>query len=235
MSRFHLHHFETINSTQIEAKKPHYQSGDIIIADTQTASYGRRGRTWQAPLGNLYMTMVEEWLGMEQLSWLGYAVGLALYDAVEPLLDNAKLNLKWPNDLLINQLKMSGILLEVENNHLLIGIGMNITVTPQTDQPVTCLNDHTSMAYQPIEIIERFLPCYEYWFDQGKQTGFTEMRRTWLSRAAYLNHEITARLADGTVLTGVFDDIDHTGALVLTGENRQYNVTAADIYLTKKS
>lgn len=235
MGRFKIHAFETIDSTQIEAKKPIYKPGDVIIAETQTASYGRRGRSWIAPPGNLYTTMVEEWHGVEQLSWLGYAVGLALFDVVQPLLiRNTKLRLKWPNDLLINEQKMTGILLEVENNHLLIGIGMNISVTPETDQPVTCLNDHTKEIHQPIDILKSFLKRYQFWYKHAIENGFTSMRSIWLSRAAYIGENITARLADGTVLTGIFDDIDQQGALVLQSENGQYNVTAADIYLTKK-
>jgi BirA family biotin operon repressor/biotin-[acetyl-CoA-carboxylase] ligase len=235
MERFRIHHFESMGSTQIEAKKMYYGPGDIITADMQTASYGRRGRTWQAPIGNLFMTMVEEKLDGEQFAWLGYAVGLALYDAIHPLLkDQAKLNLKWPNDLIIDGQKMSGILLEVESDRVLIGIGVNVSVVPRTDQPVTCINDHAKNSHQPTDILQAFLPRYQHWFEEGKQHGFPAMRKAWLSRAAYINEVITARLADGTELTGVFNDIDQQGALVLQAENRHYTVTAADIYSTKK-
>jgi BirA family biotin operon repressor/biotin-[acetyl-CoA-carboxylase] ligase len=236
MDRFNIHHFATIDSTQTEARKKNYKSGDVLLADIQTAGYGRRGRAWEGPSGNLATTMIEDWHGTEQLAWLGYAVGLGLYDAISPLLqDGAELNLKWPNDLLIDRQKLSGILLEVDNDHVLIGIGMNIAVKPETDQPVTCLNDHTKVLLQPIDILKRFLPHYQRWFDIGMQGGFGAMRETWLSRAAFKNRSITARLANGTELTGVFNDIDQQGALVLLTESGHYTVTSADIYLTKKS
>ena len=233
MERFKIYHFDVLNSTQTEAKKRQYHSGDIISADIQTAGYGRRGRAWQAPLGNLYFTIVENYTGVDQLSWVGYAVTLGLYDAIKPLLkDNAQLNVKWPNDLLINGQKLSGILLEVEETELIIGIGMNITITPATDQPVTSLNLHSIEPQHSKDVLQRFLAAYQRWFIIGSKGGFEGMRDTWLSRAAFIGETITAKLADGNILTGVFKDIDKNGALVLLTESGQYNVTSADIYLT---
>ncbi|MDB5478361.1 MAG: biotin--acetyl-CoA-carboxylase ligase, partial [Alphaproteobacteria bacterium] len=87
MSRhFKIHHFDSIDSTQFEARKNIYGPGDIILSDIQTGGYGRRGREWQSPPGNLYCTLVEAFPDFSHLSWLGYAVGLALYEAVQPLL-----------------------------------------------------------------------------------------------------------------------------------------------------
>jgi len=233
MDRFNIHHFKTLGSTQVEAKKPDYIPGDVITADIQTAGYGRRGRAWEGPSGNLAFTMVEKFSGANQLSWLGYAITLGLYDAISPLLkSDAQLNVKWPNDLLIDQLKLSGILLEVENDLLIIGIGMNIAVIPETDQPVTALNLHTVEQHEPQAILRRFLTAYQYWFTIGEQGGFAAMREVWLSRAAFIGETITAKLGNGNILTGVFNDIDNQGALVLLTENGQYSVTSADIYLT---
>src|SRR5690606_15574672 len=108
-----IHRFPLLPSTQTEAKNGIgngiYGDGDIIVAEAQTASYGRRGRAWQAPRGNLYFTMIETCTGMDQLGWLPYATGLALYDAVLPFLkDGVDLRLKWPNDVLIDKKKISG-------------------------------------------------------------------------------------------------------------------------------
>lgn len=236
MDRFTIHHFDVLDSTQIEAKKELYPPGSAIIADSQTAGYGRRGRTWQAPVGNLMVTLVEQWNGIEQLSWIGYAIGLGLYDAIHPLLkDDVQLNVKWPNDLLIDLKKLSGILLEIEGDRLIIGIGVNIAIIPETDQPVTTVNQNSFVPHQPIDILKRFLTCYEHWVNLAQEGGFAALRSDWLARAAYIGHEITAKLADGTTLTGIFKDIDHTGALVLTSENRHDTIRTADIYLTKEN
>jgi BirA family transcriptional regulator, biotin operon repressor / biotin---[acetyl-CoA-carboxylase] ligase len=235
MDRFRIHHFETLSSTQTEARRDIYDIGDVIMADIQTAGYGRRGRSWQGPTGNLCITLIEEFLGYDQLSWLGYAIGLGLYDAIAPLLnENAQLQLKWPNDLLINEKKLSGILIEIENDHILIGIGLNVAVTPETDQPVTTVNANSDETHIAVDILNRFLPCYDLWYRQGEANGFEAMREAWLSRAAFIGEPITARLANGLVLTGVFKDIDKQGALVLATETSHYTVTAADIYINQE-
>lgn len=235
MDRFRIHSFDVLDSTQIQAKKPQYHAGDVITAITQTAGYGRRGRAWQAPIGNLYFSMVEDYTGPEHLSWIGYAVTLGLYDAIAELLPAGKvLNVKWPNDLLINHCKLSGILLEIDEDRLIIGIGMNVAITPVTDQPVTALNSNTPVMYEAKDILPRFLSFYQRWYEVGQANGFAAMRDTWMSRAAYIGNEISARLANGNILTGVFKDIDNQGALVLSTESGQYNVTSADIYLKEK-
>lgn len=231
MDRFRLHRFDALDSTQTEAKKPQYTAGDVIVTTIQTAGYGRRGRAWQAEPGNLTFTFVENYTGPDQLSWLGYAIGLGLYDAVAPLLrPEAQLHLKWPNDLLIDGLKLSGILLEIENDRLIAGVGMNVAILPDTDQPVTALNRHTEKTYDATEILTLFLRYYQHWFSVGAQGGFAAMREVWLARAASIGRIIQARFADGNTLTGVFKDIDNQGALVLSTENGQYSVTSADIY-----
>ena len=232
MSRFRLHHFETIDSTQIEAKKPTYAPGDVIYADRQTAGYGRRGRAWEGPSGNLAFTMIDHYQGPDQLSWINYAISLGLYDAVQPLLKSSTLlNVKWPNDILLDGKKLSGMILEVDDDRLLIGIGVNVAVLPETDQAVTCINDHSEQPQTAHSVLQRFLTAYQGWYEKGQAEGFSGLRAQWLARAAYQNQTITAKLANGEILTGVFKDIDNQGALVLSTENGQYKITSADIYL----
>lgn len=234
--RFRIHPFESLVSTQIEAKEGYasgqYHAGDIIVAKTQTGAYGRRARTWQAPIGNLYFSLVEKYDDPSQLAWMGFAMGLGLYDAVvDAVAEPSRLNLKWPNDLLLNELKFTGLILEVVDGAVVIGVGVNIAVTPQTDQPVTCLNNHT-VTPQTVEIVlQGICQHYSHWFEIGQIQGFAGMRECWLSRAAFRGKTVAARLADGQVLTGIFRDLDASGVLILETPTRTHRVTAADIYL----
>lgn len=232
--RFRLHRFDVLQSTQIEAGQDIYQHGDVVVAVTQTGSYGRRGRAWQAPVGNLYFTMVEKFTGYTQLEWLPYVVGLALYDAVAfHIADhNNKLHLKWPNDVLIDGKKMSGILIEVKDDKLLIGIGVNVTVKPQTDQPATYINEYALSEMTSDQVLEAFLFHYARWTDIAEEGGFAAIKNDWMTRAAYIGHEITARLANGKVLNGVFEALDDHGALVLREETAHHVVTSADIFFS---
>lgn len=235
--RFRLYQFDTVESTQVELKSGYesgrYKPGDIIIADTQTGGYGRRGRVWQSPPGNMYASFIDRINNIGDISWLGYAVGLGLYEAIKPLLPaETKLELKWPNDVLLEGHKLAGILLEVlDDNIVAIGMGMNIAVSPQTDQKITILNNYTHSLYQPHEIIHRFISRYAYWYDLGIANGFNSLRKIWLERAAYKGAPIKARLADGNVIEGIFMDINQHGALVLSTESGHHTVTTADIFI----
>lgn len=231
IDRFRLHHFDVLNSTQIEAEKTQYQAGDIVIAATQTGSYGRRGRAWQAPIGNLYYTMVEDYENPSQLEYLPYVFGLALYDAAAACVsDAALLKVKWPNDVLLDGKKISGILIEIRDARFIIGIGVNIAIRPETDQPATCLQDYATETVDKDRFLAVFLHHYTKWLERAKTGGFAAIRKDWLARAAFKGEIIHAKLANGTVLSGRFDDLDAHGALVLQGEKAHHVVTSADIF-----
>lgn len=234
--RFTKHFFDTIPSTQIAAQekcRTHQASiGDVIIAVEQTGGYGRRGRAWQSPPGNLYFTLIEKMNSIDELSWLGYAMGLGLYDALKPLLKvEADLRLKWPNDLLINTAKLSGMLLEVEGDHILIGIGLNVAHAPETDQNVTSVNAYAAQQQIAQNLVDPILQAYDAWHQVGLRQGFAGMRASWLEKAAFRGETIAAKLANGLVLQGVFHDLDPNGALALQTGDGEKMITAADIYI----
>lgn len=234
--RFHKHFFETIPSTQVYAQERCNNGtaavGDVVVAIEQTGGYGRRGRAWQSPPGNLYFTLIEKKNSIDELSWLGYAMGLGLYDALKPLLKpEADLRLKWPNDLLLNDAKLSGLLLEVVDDNILIGVGLNVEHAPETDQAITALNKHTITKQAAADLITPILRAYDVWHGIGRRQGFAGMRAAWLEKSAFKGREITAKLANGVVLQGVFHDLDPQGALVLQTGHGEKRITAADIYL----
>lgn len=234
--RFRLFRFDALESTQLEAGKAIYQAGDVISAVIQTGGYGRRGRAWQGPVGNLYFTMVEHFSGMGQLEYFPYVVGLALYDAVADHLSNGhELRVKWPNDVLVNGKKMSGILIEVKDNTLLIGIGVNVMVKPETDQPVTFINEYADPKMTAAQVLSAFLYHYDLWMERAEKGGFTAIKGDWMARAAFIGEPISARLANGQVLNGIFDALDDHGALVLRGETAHHVITSADIFFNNSN
>src|SRR6201993_4172430 len=116
-------------------------AGAVLIAEHQTAGRGRQGRGWSAsPRAQITMSVgvsvvdvpVEGW------GWLSLAAGVAIVDAVAPLLDAAgvRAGLKWPNDVLVDGGKLAGILAEVARPVVVIGLGLNVTQSPdEVDGP----------------------------------------------------------------------------------------------------
>ncbi|OZB59408.1 MAG: biotin--[acetyl-CoA-carboxylase] ligase [Lysobacterales bacterium 14-68-21] len=121
----------------------------IVLAETQTAGRGRRGRTWLSPPGlNLYLSCLKRFeAGMAGLGGLSLAVGVIVMRALEALGIRGA-GLKWPNDVLADGGKLAGILVEVSGEYqgpcaAVIGIGLNLRLTPalrdQAGQPVADL------------------------------------------------------------------------------------------------
>lgn len=223
------HFFDTLPSTQILAREwvdnKKYASGDIIIAAQQTQGYGRRGHAWASPKGNFSGTFILDLFDMDMLKWLGFAMCLAIYDASSAYTKDA-LGIKWPNDILLTDKKLSGMMIEVHENTALIGVGVNLAYAPETDQPTTCLPGCPT----PEDFIARLLPRFAHWHDLGMAGGVNALRQDWLNRAIHrIGQPIKARLANGETVTGKFIDLDPDGALILQTAEQTHVITSAYI------
>lgn len=169
-----------------------------------------------------------------------FVASLALFDAFVAVTGRAgPFALKWPNDVLLNGGKVAGILLESfavsGAPHLAIGIGINLASAPgraaveqRALRPVSVVEE-TGARVRPAEMLAALAPAYAVWEDRFATYGFAPVRQAWLDRAARLGQEITART--GTqILTGRFETIDKTGALILIGNHGRSAIPAADIF-----
>ena len=137
------------------AGAPH---GSVFVADEQTAGRGRRGNAWLAAPGEslLFSVLLRPKLELSQCSAFTLAVGLALRDAVGPLLSDPA-QIKWPNDLYVNDKKLAGILVEsqLQGDQLqavVVGIGLNVTTR---DFPPEIAARATSLALLGAHELER--------------------------------------------------------------------------------
>jgi BirA family transcriptional regulator, biotin operon repressor / biotin---[acetyl-CoA-carboxylase] ligase len=241
-----LSRHDEIDSTNEEAKRlaAAGSPGPVwIVADRQTAGRGRRGRAWTSPTGNLMCTLLlRPGCGPAEAGELSFVAGLALHDAASALLPDdvvQNVKLKWPNDLLIDGKKASGILLESESvgginvSWLAIGIGLNLAHYPDdTPYPATSLKAESKGSSYPVErALTALAAAFDRWYAIWQQPGgFEAVRKAWLQRAQGVGEEITVRLADET-LVGVFQDLSTEGALQLklpTGEFLA--ITAGDVF-----
>ena len=236
---------DSVGSTMDEARtlaESGAPDGTVVWAREQTAGRGRQGRGWTSPRGNLFLTMVlRPRATASAAAQLGFAAGLALAEAVAPLLRPDQVALKWPNDLLLDGAKASGVLLESRATAsaggvewLLLGIGVNLVAAPapgETPYRATSLAAVAGRAVTPEEVLPALLERFAYWRGRLEREGFQPLRQAWMARAAGLGGPMTARLARSSA-TGLFRDLDEDGALILEapGGERQ-RVTAADVFL----
>lgn len=238
------HVLDRVDSTNAQAMRmaPDLSGPAWIMARRQTAGRGRRGRVWTDPPGNFAASLVlRPEGGPADAARLSFVAALAVHDALRAVC-GPRLNvaLKWPNDVLLNGGKLSGILLESVGTggivqSLVIGIGVNLgdvpgTVEPGAIRPVS-LRGETGLCVAPEELLDALAPSFDGWRRQMRDYGFAPIRTAWLARAARLGETITARTGT-TETTGRFDGIDETGALILTGPRGKQAIPAADIYFS---
>lgn len=208
-----------------------------VLALRQTAGRARRGRTWIDPVGNFAATLsIRPAPAPAQAALRSFVAAIALWEALDALTGQGqRIALKWPNDLLIDDGKLAGILLEADGARLRIGIGVNLTqvpdpagVEPGALRPVSVLAE-TGIHIQPETLLDHLGPAFEAWEERLLVHGFAPVRAAFLARAARLGDQITARTA-GRSLTGRFETIDETGALILATPQGRVPVLVADIF-----
>lgn len=202
--------YESIGSTNDQAKKLLASSAAplVVLAEHQTVGRGRRGRVWCSPFAqNLYLSYV--WPiseGMAQIDGLSLVVGLAVARAVEKVIGTTA-QLKWPNDVLINNQKVAGILLELVGDpadlcHVVIGIGVNLNMASDSqviDQLWTSLYKETGRYIDRTAFAQILLESLERYLDKQKTHGFSSLKNEWLAVSAWNGRNVVLSSAHEVV------------------------------------
>lgn len=233
-----LKRYDEIDSTNEEARRL-AAAGEVgplwLTALRQTAGRGRRGRPWEMAGGNLAATLLLR-PSRPQGEWaqLSFVIAVAAADAATGFVPEARVALKWPNDVLADGKKLAGILLETANGPapaLAIGIGMNLAHHPEgTEFPATSLAALRKTVPSADEALAALAAEFAKWYEVWRTQGFEAIREAWLARAMGLGTRIRARLATEE-RCGTFEGIDENGALLLNeGFGRASVLPAADIF-----
>lgn len=247
--------FKTIDSTNDEAKrragegafsdaKPNTWPNTWYVAGQQTVGRGRRGREWVSEPGNLYASLyLKPDCTVAEGAVLSFVAALAVADTLaEFASDTADITLKWPNDVLFNGKKISGILLESSTgtlgrlNWLVIGVGINLAHFPrQTAYPATSLQAEGVDASNIEAVFEHLATHMADWLSRWRDEGFLSIRSAWMARAAFLGQRITIS-PDGEAREGKFCGLSDDGALMLKMDDGQtYEVPAGDVFPTENN
>lgn len=209
-------HLAEVGSTNdwLLARAGALPDGHWVITDRQTAGRGRRGRVWNDGTGNFMGSVLVKARG--QVQQLSFVAALALHDALSALSGQpARFALKWPNDVLLDATKCSGILLERQGEALVIGIGVNLAHHPEgTERPATSLAATGLPVPTPAALLHELAPAFAHWRAVWEGQGFAPIRTAWLARASGVGQRIVARLGNESpegVFTGLADD----GALLM--------------------
>lgn len=237
---FLIHEFELLSSTNSYA----FELADlrkildceVILAHSQDAGKGRQGRSWSSPKGNLYFSLVlRPKISPAKISQISLLAIVALRNAIANLFTrHDPLRLKWPNDLLIEQKKCAGLLLESKLNgneieFLVIGIGLNIDSNPEnTIFPSTNLKNF-GITISPEETLKKILDEFQKSYQNYLDFGFAGVRKSWLNHAYGYLEKITVSFGKERI-SGIFINLDEDGNLLLQlDEGKVIKVSAADV------
>ncbi len=219
--KWQTYFFKEVDSTNTRAAT--YDVGSVIIAENQTAGRGRNGRHWQSFAGNLFLSAVLPAL-QNETPLLSFVAGVSLAEA----LPDVPVRLKWPNDVLLHNAKIAGILLERVDDKVIAGFGVNITQAPDMDTlyKTTSLNQ----KYTREEVATNLLTALSRNLDLLIQEGFMPIRQKWLDYAVGIGAEIEVRLPHET-MRGIFETLTPQGAISLKTQTETRLISAGDIFL----
>lgn len=203
----------------------------VVVADTQTAGRGRRGRPWfDEPRASLLASIVvRPRLAIRDLPKLSLATGVAVADAVRAITGLA-VRLKWPNDLVVDGRKIAGILLEsriATETLVVVGVGVNLgqhRFPRELSGTATSVGLETGQTVERDAMLEGVLAAFDAWRARLEREGFAPVRERWLALTDTIGRRVRV---DGRV--GVAVDLDRDGGLVIRDSAGEHHVVAGEV------
>ncbi|OAM51164.1 biotin--[acetyl-CoA-carboxylase] ligase [Methylovorus sp. MM2] len=234
-------HLESTNTYLMKKAASGAAHATCIVASLQTKGRGRRGRAWQAGLGNS-LTFSLLWRfqsGAAALSGLSLAIGVALIRALNEIGIQAA-QLKWPNDVLVNYQKLAGILIELQGDMdgpsaAVIGIGINLKLPEHLkrhiDQAATDMKTLTGQDIDPNLILGVLLKHLGDVLKDFEKDGFEILREEWLHYHAYQDKPVRLLMPDGRELQGQVNGVGLDGILLVQTAQGEQRFSAGEISL----
>ena len=218
------------NADLLAAARLGAEANKVLVVDYQSAGRARRGRTWEASPESslLFSVLTRARLAVEAAHLVTTALALAAVEACD-LLAGVRPGLKWPNDLVVADRKLAGVLAEsvVTGDRLeavVVGMGLNVrtgATPPEVADTAVALEDVCGAAVDREELLAGALAGFSQWMDRIEMpSGQAALVAAARRESATLGQQVSVQLGDGSVLEGLAEDLDDGGALVMEGGAR---------------
>jgi|MGYP003388835241 BirA family biotin operon repressor/biotin-[acetyl-CoA-carboxylase] ligase len=236
---FKIDHLKSVQSTNSLAIERIMKGLDVewLIADQQTNGRGRHSNKWVSPVGGLYATKVikDNKINYSHISQLSILSAVIASKAIANFININKIKLKWPNDILIGEDKLCGILIQTlthnDNFFIIIGFGINIKRSIQSANDsfayLEDFDDKTSVNDLLEKLIVNFNKIINKW-DYGN--SFNEYRKYWIESTSDIGKRIILKEKYSNK-SGYFENIDIDGNLILRIENDLIKINTGDVFL----
>jgi BirA family transcriptional regulator, biotin operon repressor / biotin---[acetyl-CoA-carboxylase] ligase len=213
--------------------------GSVLVADHQSAGRGRQGRTWTAPPGTgiaLSTLIIPQRVQETRWTWLPLIAGLAVADAIRGVAGVATA-LKWPNDVLVDERKICGVLAErvagPDGAACVLGMGINVHLSAE-ELPVPTATSlrllRPDLGRVRNELIASVLAVLELWIGRWQSDSSSDvLREAYVHRCATLGRQVEVHLGGGRVASGEAVGIDSDGRLVVATASGREVFGAGDV------
>ncbi len=212
--------------------------GVAVQALQQSGGRGRHGNVWTSPMGNLYISkLLRPSCRADKAAQMAFVAAVALSDAIDEVMEKGHVKtLKWPNDVLIDGKKISGILLESKLDthgrvdYLIIGTGVNIFAAPEGAISMDEIKSDRIFVNGIRDLyLEKLYIRYQEW----QENGFAPLREAWLKQAHGVNEPMRIRLPE-TTYHGIFRGVDENGVLIAEVDGQMRTFTAGEVHFGVK-
>ena len=223
-----IQYYEELASTNLKAlelAKQGAAGGTVVVAARQTAGRGRMRRKWESPEGKgLWFSMIlRPTIAAEYCAQITLLAAVAAAQALQRLTDK-NFSIKWPNDIMLDGKKICGILAEMalaadgSIEYAVVGIGININMSSEDFGALltaTSLYLATGIEYEHEQVLKAFLDEFDLLYSHWHCCGFALIRQDWLDYSCTLGHKVTVRDNDTEIYSGVAEDMDDYGSLLV--------------------
>lgn len=243
--RIQTRHFRQTDSTNLRAKELAAQGapeGTLVVAEQQMHGKGRRQRSWFSPRQQgIYASLIlRPAIAPTEAPRMTLLAAVAVADtllALTPL----PVKIKWPNDILVRNRKIAGILTEVSTgmdavDYMVVGLGLNVNIAaddfPEAIRPeATSILVETGVPFSRSLLLRRYLENFEYYYDIVHAQGFDPVLRRWKALTEMLGRRVRVDMM-GRQQVGKVTDLDRDGFLIIRDENdRSYRIFSGDVTL----
>ncbi len=234
-----IYYYKVVNSTNTVAKnliKNNIDDGTIIISKTQNKGRGRNNHSWISPKGGIWMSIIlKPNIPLDKIQYLTLIAGISVSKTIN---ENFNLNssIKWPNDVYINDKKISGILTEshITNksvNYLILGIGINAN-NSKTDLDLdlqtsaSSLRDELGYKIDITNFLNKFLNKLEYYYNILSNDEFNKILNDWKSLTNTLGKIVEIKQGPNKIIGEAYD-IDDNGSLIIKEDDGNFRTIIA--------
>ena len=220
------------NSDVLASARAGAPQGLVVVAETQLSGRGRQGRSWVSQPGaalTFSALLRPAMVAPAVRGWLPLLAGVATATAVRSL-TGAPASLKWPNDVLVGELKLAGILAEQADDAVVVGVGLNVL-----DAPLPTATSLALLGAQGVDrskLLAAILEELGRWYERWTQAGDAQacgLRAEYLRLCQTIGRAVRVALPGGKTLEGTAVDVDGTGQLVVEVAGRRTPVSAGDV------